>query len=63
MSSKLLTEDEAAERLRIAPRTLSRWRSVRQGPVFRKMGGAVRYAESDLDDFIAHCAVSNEAAV
>lgn len=47
----LLTNTEAAEYLRLSPRTLDRWRWAGRGPKFKKVGGAVRYARSDLNDF------------
>jgi hypothetical protein len=37
----------------IAPRTLQRQRLEGKGPVFVKIGGAVRYRRSDLDEYIA----------
>lgn len=53
-NSPLLTEREAAEFLRLAPATLARWRwRGDRGPNWRKLGGAVRYAKSDLDVFLA----------
>jgi hypothetical protein len=49
----LLTTSQAAERLGLSPRTLEEWRLRGGGPVFRKLGRrAVRYAETDLADFI-----------
>jgi excisionase family DNA binding protein len=47
-TARLLTEDEAAERLGIQPRTLQGWRVLRRGPRYRKVGRLVRYAEADL---------------
>ncbi len=49
-----LTEKEVSERLRVAPRTLSNWRSKREGPVFLKVGKRmVRYRASDVEAFSA----------
>lgn len=57
--SPLLTESEAAEYLRLAPATLARWRwHGSRGPSHRKLGGAVRYAVSDLDAYIANSEVA-----
>ena len=51
-NTQLLTESEAAEFLRLKPKTLARWRWAGTGPTYRKIGGAVRYAISDLDKFL-----------
>ena len=44
-----LTNDEAAEYLRLSPRTLEKQRVIGGGPKFRKFGRRVMYAVSDLD--------------
>lgn len=49
----LRNEHEAAVRLGMSVLTLRRWRWAGRGPVFIKVGAAVRYADSDLEDFIA----------
>ena len=46
-----LTQKELAERWRVSPRTLERWRVKRTGPAFHKLGGKVSYS---LDDIVAH---------
>ncbi len=51
MDRTYLTTAQAAERLGLQPRTLERWRWAGTGPRFRKLGGAVRYAPQDLDEF------------
>lgn len=51
----ILTEAEAADFLRIAPKTLSQWRWRGLGPSFLKLGGAVRYSMADLVQFTADC--------
>lgn len=58
----LLNERSAAERLGVAPKTLARWRFAKRGPVYRKIGGLVKYAESDLVNFIAQSAVPAQDA-
>ncbi|MFC3444402.1 helix-turn-helix domain-containing protein [Sphingobium rhizovicinum] len=47
-SSVFLTNSEAAEFLRLSPRTLEKQRVVGGGPPFRKFGRRVLYAQSDL---------------
>lgn len=44
----MLTSREAAERMRIRPNTLEIWRVKGIGPIYLKVGRAVRYAESDV---------------
>ncbi len=46
---RYLTNDEAADYLRLSPRTLEKQRVQGGGPQFRKFGRRVRYAISDLD--------------
>lgn len=53
MGEKLLTTLEAAEALRLSPRTLERWRWEGVGPPYRKLGGAVRYSAADLEKFLS----------
>ena len=51
LRSPFLDTREAATYLRLRPSTLERWRSVGGGPTFRKLGGRVVYAQSELDAF------------
>jgi len=46
---RYLTNDEAAEYLRLSPRTLEKRRVIGGGPKFRKFGRRVMYAVADLD--------------
>ncbi|MDD5364807.1 MAG: helix-turn-helix domain-containing protein [Gallionellaceae bacterium] len=46
---RYLTNDEAAEYLRLSPRTLEKLRVIGGGPRFRKFGRRVMYAVADLD--------------
>ena len=48
---KLLNNAETAELLGLKPNTLEIWRIQGRGPVFRKIGRAVRYS---LDDVVAY---------
>ncbi len=47
--ARYLTNDEAAEFLRLSPRTLEKQRVVGGGPRFRKFGRRVMYAVTDLE--------------
>lgn len=49
---RLLDEHAAALRLGLSVKTLRRWRWAGRGPLFVKLGAAVRYATADLDAFI-----------
>jgi len=53
----LLRPDAVASRLKISGSTLQKWRVDGVGPKFIKLEGgknaAVRYHESDVDDYIA----------
>ncbi|MGE4451009.1 helix-turn-helix transcriptional regulator [Castellaniella sp.] len=46
---RYLTNDEAADYLRLSPRTLEKQRVIGGGPKFRKFGRRVMYAVADLD--------------
>ena len=48
-----LTEAEVAERTHISLGTLRRWRLEHRGPRYYKFGSLVRYADSDLDLWMA----------
>ena len=50
---RYLTNDEAAEYLRLSPRTLEKQRVLGGGPKFRKFGRRVMYAVVDLDAWAA----------
>lgn len=46
-----LCQEELARRWGISPRTLERWRWLRQGPAFLKIGGRVAYKLEDVEAF------------
>lgn len=56
MSRKYITTEEAAEYLRLSPRTLDQFRFRGEGPKYYKAGNwskaAVRYTIEDLDDWL-----------
>jgi predicted site-specific integrase-resolvase len=47
-----LTEVEAAGRLGLKVATLRAWRHQGRGPAFLRLGRAIRYLPSDLDEFL-----------
>jgi hypothetical protein len=51
MSARHLTQTELAQRWRISPRTLERWRWLRQGPLYLKIGDRVVYRIEDIQTF------------
>lgn len=60
MTDRLLTTQEAAERLGVSPRTCEDWRLRGSGPVYRKLGRRlVRYCPADLEAFAAEGAMTN----
>ena len=59
----LLTETEAAERLRLSVKTLRAWRLRSKGPQFVRLGRAVRYRPSDLDEYVRRSTVVTTEAV
>ena len=51
-NSDPLTEREAATRLGLKVATLRAWRHQGKGPAFLRLGRAIRYLLSDLDEFV-----------
>jgi hypothetical protein len=49
----MLTTNEAAARVGLAPITLAKLRCTGGGPLFHKIGRAVRYAPEALDAWLA----------
>lgn len=54
---QLLTEKEAAERLKMSLPWLRARRRDKLAPIFLKIGSRVLYRESDLSAFVESCAV------
>lgn len=53
MLDRLLMQGEAAELLRLSPRTLERFRLEGTGPRYAKLGRRIVYRASDLETWIA----------
>jgi hypothetical protein len=49
----LMTEQEVSKRLNVSVASLRRWRLLRRGPAFLKVGSLVRYSPADLDVWLA----------
>lgn len=54
MSEQFLSEVDLAARWAMSSKTLTRWRTIRRGPPFVKLGKTVRYAMSDVLEFECH---------
>ena len=51
MIATCLNQIDLARRWRISPRTLERWRWLREGPRYLKLGGRVLYRVADIEAF------------
>jgi predicted DNA-binding transcriptional regulator AlpA len=51
--SGFLKDREVAAALGMKVSTLRRWRLLRKGPPFHKIGAAVRYSPKDLDTWLS----------
>lgn len=62
--ANLLTVEEAATRIGVSPWTLKKWRTIRRGPKFVRLGGplgSVRYRAIDLDNYVTSAVVDPSA--
>lgn len=57
-AKKLLTAEEVAVLTGLAVETLAQWRSQGRGIPYLKMGRAVRYHPSDVQQYLEGCRVS-----
>jgi len=51
MTPTYLNQQELADRWRLSPRTLERWRWLKTGPNYIKIGGKVTYALTDVEAY------------
>lgn len=49
----LLTETEVSKQLRVSLAALRKWRVMKKGPQFLKIGSLVRYRQADIDQWLA----------
>ena len=62
-TADLLRTREAADKLRLSPRTLDRWRTTGDGPAFVKLGRkAIGYRTTDLDRWLTRNTHGPDAA-
>ena len=57
-ATKLLTAEEVAVLTGLAVQTLAQWRSQKRGITYLKVGRAVRYHLSDVQQYLEGCRVS-----
>jgi len=62
MTGPLLTAREVAELLGVSAETVLRWTRRGDLPALRLPGGAIRYRETDLDNWLATCTTTKEKA-
>ncbi|WP_421989929.1 helix-turn-helix transcriptional regulator [Roseococcus sp.] len=53
MATRHLHQHDLAERWRISERTLERWRWIKSGPAYIKVGGRVVYTLEDVESYEA----------
>ena len=53
MSTQHLNQTELSRRWNVSPRTLERWRWLKQGPDYLKIGGRIAYRLEDIEAFEA----------
>ena len=51
MSPIYLNQSEVAFRFRVSPRTLERWRWLKTGPNYLKLGGKIVYSLTDIETY------------
>ena len=51
MNQTYLQQHELADRWRLSPRTLERWRWRKTGPSYTKLGGKVVYSLQDVESY------------
>lgn len=53
LGDPLATPIEVAEHLHVTVKTLTQWRWRKTGPIWTKVGGRVRYAWPDVENWLA----------
>ena len=46
-----LNQQELADRWRVSPRTVERWRYLKTGPSYHKLGGKIGYSLADIEAY------------
>jgi predicted DNA-binding transcriptional regulator AlpA len=61
--SKLLNEHDVARITGLSVASVRRWRLLRQGPLYLKLGSAVRYRAEDISAWLASRPTGGEGRV
>lgn len=56
-----LNESQACQYLGLSIHTLRQWRHLSKGPVYMKVGRAVRYRQADLDAYLEQASIRPQA--
>lgn len=51
MDIKHFNQEQLARRWGLSPRTLERWRSIKRGPSYLRLGGRIAYRIEDIEAF------------
>lgn len=51
--SDYLTDTQLADELNVSPRTIARWRSLREGPPLTRLGRRILYRRSAVEAWLA----------
>ena len=62
MTTTFLDQRELARRFRVSPRTLERWRSIKSGPNYHKLGGKIVYSVADVEAYERRISRSRQSA-
>ena len=63
MAPDYLHQKELAARWRMSPRTLERWRWLKTGPAYIKLGGKVVYAVQDIEAYERRCRAKTHSSI
>jgi predicted DNA-binding transcriptional regulator AlpA len=61
-NSSLLNERQVAEALNVSVASVRRWRLLRQGPTFLKVGASVRYRPEDVEAWLDSRAIGGSTS-
>jgi|APGre2960657373_1045057.scaffolds.fasta_scaffold370029_1 hypothetical protein len=67
MTNRGMSIPQTMEYLHVSLPTLARWRALRIGPAFSKVGGRVTYSLEDLERFVKEsyitCSIQNKGNI